>query len=111
MKFRSRVDIAAEILDAAKDGQLKTRIMYESHTSVKQLNPYLDLLIESELLEYLPEERIYRTTEKGNRFLDGYQKAWHILFYAKSKKASKQEEAVSIVSSRNNNNSSGQNVS
>ncbi len=108
MKFRSRADIAAEMLEVAKNGEKKTRIMYGSHTSVKQLNTYLDLLIENEMLEYLPEKRIYRTTEKGILFLDSYQKAWGILFRARNKKHLLQHQqdekgaaAAPVVSSDN----------
>jgi predicted transcriptional regulator len=95
VKFRSRVDISAEILEAAKNGELKTRIMYAARVSVKQLNPYLDLLVENGMLEYQPKERLYRTSEKGNIFLDNYQKAWQVLFHAKKKPL--RREAIPIV--------------
>lgn len=95
MKFRSRADICAEILEAAEQGAVKTRIMYSSRTSVKQLNPYLDLLIENELLEHIPNDKIYRTTERGARFIQNYRQAWRILI-PKDKKLMSQE-AVQIV--------------
>jgi predicted transcriptional regulator len=96
MKVSSRVDIAADILEAAKNGAIKTRIMYSSRTSMKQLNPYLHMLIEGGLLEHVPEEKIYRTTERGTRFLESYEKAWRILI--SKRKGLFREETVQILS-------------
>lgn len=72
MKYRSRMDIAAAILATAKDGTMKTHIMYRAFLSVTQLNEYLALLLGSELLEYNREDRMYATTEKGEKFLQMY---------------------------------------
>lgn len=96
LKFRSRADICAEILEAAEEGSLKTRIMYSSRTSVKQLNPYLDLLIENDLLEHIPGEKIYRTTERGARFVQNYRQAWRILI-PKDKKLQRQEALQTVT--------------
>ncbi len=69
MKYRSRTDITAQILEAANGGVTKTKIMYKAFLSYAQLKEYLAVLIENGLLEYIEGEQIYRTTEKGNRFL------------------------------------------
>ncbi len=72
MKYRSRTDITAQILEAANGGVTKTKIMYKAFLSYAQLKEYLTVLIENGLLEYIEGEQIYRTTEKGNRFLTIY---------------------------------------
>jgi predicted transcriptional regulator len=72
MKYRSRTDITAQILEAANGGVTKTKIMYKAFLSYAQLKEHLTVLIENGLLEYIEGEQIYRTTEKGNRFLKIY---------------------------------------
>jgi predicted transcriptional regulator len=72
MKYRSRTDITAQILEAGNGGVTKTKIMYKAFLSYAQLKEYLTVLIENGLLEYIEGEQIYRTTEKGNRFLKIY---------------------------------------
>ena len=72
MKYRSRTDITAQILEAVNGGVTKTKIMYKAFLSYAQLKEYLTVLIENGLLEYIEGEQIYRTTEKGNRFLKIY---------------------------------------
>ena len=72
MKYRSRTDITAQILEAANGGVTKTKIMYKAFLSYAQLKEYLAVLIENGLLEYIEGEQIYKTTEKGNRFLKIY---------------------------------------
>ena len=70
MGNRSRTEIVAMILDAAnKGGETKTKIMYFAFLSYNQLNEYLDLLIENNLIEYLDGTKTYKTTEKGLHFL------------------------------------------
>jgi predicted transcriptional regulator len=72
MKYRSRTDITAQILEAANGGVTKTKIMYKAFLSYAQLKEYLGVLIENNLLEYIEGEQIYKTTDKGNRFLKIY---------------------------------------
>jgi predicted transcriptional regulator len=70
MGNRSRTEIVAMILDAAnKGGETKTRIMYFAFLSYNQLNEYLALLIENNLIEYLDGTRRFKTTTKGLFFL------------------------------------------
>lgn len=75
-KYRSRSDIVYQILVAAKelDGITQTRIMYKSYLSYGQLKEYLKLLIDSELLERIPESSTYRTTVKGLKMIDTFNK-------------------------------------
>lgn len=69
MKYRSRTEIVAMILEAANGGATKTKIMYKAFLSYAQLREYLSVLIENTLLEYLEGSQTYKTTEKGLNFL------------------------------------------
>jgi predicted transcriptional regulator len=80
MKYRSRTEIVAMILDAANGGATKTKIMYKSFLSYAQLKEYFTMLIENGTLEY--EDgllNIYRTTEKGLRLLKIYNQIEEII--------------------------------
>jgi predicted transcriptional regulator len=72
MKYRSRTDIVATILEAANGGSTKTKIMYKAYLSYAQLKEYLSILIGNGLLEYEEGELKYKTTEKGLRFMKTY---------------------------------------
>jgi predicted transcriptional regulator len=72
MKYRSRTDIVATILEAANGGATKTRIMYKAYLSYAQLKEYLSILVGNGLLEYEEGELKYKTTEKGLRFMRTY---------------------------------------
>jgi predicted transcriptional regulator len=69
--MRSSFEIIAEILETAKDGAKKTRIMYACGLSFRFVQKYLDLLLETGLLALGSS---YKTTEKGMDFLHKYQK-------------------------------------
>jgi predicted transcriptional regulator len=71
MKYRSRVDIIAAMLEIAKEGSIKTRIMFGASLSFNQLKEYTTFLIELGLMER-SEVGLYRTTEKGLKFLHMY---------------------------------------
>ena len=72
MKYRSRTDITSQILESANGGSTKTKIMYKAFLSYAQLQDYLAVLIENGLLEHNHEDQIYKTTDKGTRFLKVY---------------------------------------
>jgi predicted transcriptional regulator len=74
MKYRSRNDIIIEILDAAigGSGATKTKIMYQAFLSYAQLKEYLTELTESGLLNYDVDTRQFKTTEKGQQYLDTF---------------------------------------
>ena len=73
-KRRDRLFIIAEILDIAKEGALKTQIMYKANLSFAQLNTYLKLLLEILLLEIVEKngKNIYKTTKKGVQYMHNY---------------------------------------
>ena len=69
MGNRSRTEIVGSILDAANEGETKTKIMYFAFLSYNQLNEYLSILIENNLIEYRDGTHTYKTTEKGLNYL------------------------------------------
>ena len=50
-KRRDKLGIIAEILDVAKDGTLKTQIMYRANLSFVQLTEYLEYMLKTELIQ------------------------------------------------------------
>ena len=73
---RDRLQIIAEILETARGGALKTPIMYKANLSFTQLNEYLSYLLQTGLLENVTKDKetIYRATDKGLEYLQGYTK-------------------------------------
>lgn len=78
-RYRGRIQIAAGILEIARTGSRKTRIMYLGNLSFEVLQKYLDLLLKLGMIEAQGRsERQYFTTEKGLGFLnDFYQLRRH----------------------------------
>ena len=74
-KRRDRLFILAEILKIARDGCLKTQIMYRANLSFAQLNEYLSFLIKMDLLAIQKENKKsnYITTAKGEKYLEKYE--------------------------------------
>jgi len=74
---RDRLEIIAEILDAAAKGSVKTRIMYRTNLNFSQFGQQIATLLEAGLVEILNSERrkIYKTTEKGNLLLQRLKEA------------------------------------
>jgi predicted transcriptional regulator len=79
VKYRSRTEIVAMILEAANGGATKTKIMYKAFLSYAQLREYLSVLIENNLLEYLDGSQTYKTTEKGLNFLKMHNEIGELL--------------------------------
>jgi len=77
-KRRDRLYIMAEILEIARNGCLKTQIMYRANLSFAQLNEYMNFLLEVGLLKKTNEENktVYRTT----RSFIVYMFFWFSLF-------------------------------
>ncbi len=80
-KRRDKLHIMAEILGIAKDGALKTQIMYRANLSFTQLNDYIGFMLEISLLEKIRKncKDIYRSTEKGLDFLQRYHQIAELL--------------------------------
>ena len=78
MKYRGRTEIVSMILETANGGATKTKIMYTSFLSYNQLKDYLSVLIENNLI-YLESTQIYKTTEKGLKFLKMHNEIGELL--------------------------------
>jgi len=69
----------ANVLRVAVGGARKTHIMYKCNLSFRQLQVYLDLLVDRGLLRRVSERgkneeaKLFETTKKGRAFLDAYR--------------------------------------
>ena len=72
---RDRLYIMAQILEVTIDGVLKTQVMYKANLSFAQLNEYLKLLLDLKLIEAYNSagKTLYKTTQKGLRYLQSYR--------------------------------------
>ena len=77
-KRRDRHDIIAEILKTARDGKIKTHIMYKAKLSYAQINEYIPALVEGGFLENTTirhrryQKKVFKTTPKGLKFLENF---------------------------------------
>jgi len=80
-KRRSRLNIIAEILDAAIDGAVKTRIMYRVSVNFVQFNEYVKFLVEAKLINASMHKKriVYETTGKGKLLLNRVKEAEKML--------------------------------
>jgi predicted transcriptional regulator len=80
-KRRDKLSIIAEILEIAKDGTLKTQIMYKANLSFAQLNDYLKFMLKVGLLNKLRAngKNVYVATEKGIDFLQRHAELTELL--------------------------------
>ncbi len=80
-KRRDRLYIIAEILEIAKEGALKTQIMYRANLSFTQLRDYLKFMLKINLLEKIVKnnKEIYKATEKGMDFLQRHREMTELL--------------------------------
>lgn len=75
MTTRSRIDIISHILETVNSGvTTKMKIMYKANLSYEQLKAYLMTLYDKNLLIYDSDTHTFRTTEKGFRFLEIYNR-------------------------------------
>jgi predicted transcriptional regulator len=83
-QYRSRVQ---NILEIAKTGSRKTRIMYLGNLSFDLLQKYLEMLVQYGLLEVQgSSEKSYLATDKGKQFLEDYYELQKYSEIASSKK-------------------------
>jgi predicted transcriptional regulator len=80
-KRRDKLYIIAEILEIAKEGTLKTQIMYRANLSFTQLNGYLSFMLKINLLEKIlhNDKETYKATYKGLEFLQRYREITELL--------------------------------
>ena len=74
-RYRNRIEIICQILEVANGGVTKKiEIMYKANLSYTQLKEYGMVLAESDLLRYDLDKQTFKTTEKGLRFHEIYNK-------------------------------------
>lgn len=80
-KRRDKMYIIAEVLEIARDGTLKTQIMYRANLSFTQLNEYLGFMERIGLLERasVNAKAGFRASEKGLDFLQRYHEINELL--------------------------------
>ncbi|MCS7115733.1 MAG: winged helix-turn-helix domain-containing protein [Nitrososphaerota archaeon] len=80
-KRRDKLYIIAEILEIARDGVLKTQIMYRANLSFTQLNDYLKFMLKVNLVDRIVDnaKEIYKATPKGLEFLQRYREMTELL--------------------------------
>jgi len=73
-KNRNKFQITQAILEVAREGAGKTRIMYRANLSFKLLEDYLAALVRSGLLKVKEGERkMFLTSERGLQFLREFE--------------------------------------
>ena len=72
MKYRSRAEIVAMMLDSMTTGATKTKIMYKAFLSYTQLKEYLSYMAENDLIRYEGGTQLYKITDKGKKYMHVY---------------------------------------
>jgi predicted transcriptional regulator len=72
-RYRNRIDIIAQLLDAASTPITKTKMMYRVMLSYEQLKEYLIILAENDLIVYDKLGRRFTTSSKGYQFIKQYE--------------------------------------
>jgi predicted transcriptional regulator len=75
---RGWLEIIEFILSLCENGARKTHVMYKCNLNSKQINEYLNFILECEMLEKIQERQdskrhIYKTTELGKKFIGSYK--------------------------------------
>lgn len=70
VKYRNKLEIIVDVLNAACKGSKKTKIMYAANLSYKLLDKYLTESVELDFL--CTTNNGYEVTEKGKAFLEKY---------------------------------------
>ena len=79
MKYRSRHDIIAMILETVYDGEAtKTRLMYKAYLSYTQLREYITFLHDNGLITE-SQDGLYNSTQKGRRFVELYREMHNMI--------------------------------
>lgn len=81
MRRRSPIDVMGVILKAANErrGIAKNRLMFKTFLGYAQLKGYLPVLTERGLLRHDRDAQTFKTTRKGLRFLDTYNRLYEIM--------------------------------
>lgn len=84
--YRGKLDIVADILNAANGKPKKTQIMYRANLSFRVLQKYLASVSDASLIRFEDKTQCYALTLKGKQFLRAYMQ------YSKTNK-----EAIRIL--------------
>ncbi len=62
------------ILSVCSEGANKTKIVYQANLNFKTVNPYIDRLVKSGMIEIKEGQiSIYKTTDKGKELLKNFK--------------------------------------
>jgi|ERR1039458_2539598 len=80
-KRRDKLSIIADIIEIAKEGTLKTQIMYKANLSFTQLNDYLTFMLNNNLItpSICEGREGYVVTDQGIDFLQKHAELIHLL--------------------------------
>ncbi len=92
MKYRCKIDLAADVLSASLQWQKKTHIMNHCNLNFKQLYVYLNMLLSSGLLSFDPLSDSYSVTTLGEKFLELFKVYKQHLSQAEKKFAAVKDE-------------------
>lgn len=73
-KYRSKIEIVADMLSVTRNGAKKTHIMYQGNLSSKLLNVYMKVITKAGLIRFIREKDCYVLTRKGQAFLETFRK-------------------------------------
>ena len=77
---RNKIQIMVAILKTCIGGANKTKVVYQSNLNFRTVNPYLERLIERDLICVEQGKLIlYRTTDRGDEVLRDFEKVYDAL--------------------------------
>jgi predicted transcriptional regulator len=84
---RSKSEKVSDILRSThnRTGAKISQIMYETYIPYKQLKNYLTMMVQSKLIIYVKEEKIFKITEYGMHALKLYGEMDKLLVYNPTK--------------------------
>jgi len=93
------LSIIAEILKGAREGSLRTQITYKAGLSSAQLREFLPVLLDSDLLEVneIAKNTIYKTTNRGLRYLQCHTEIEGLLKKARTRLNIKEGEMAVVT--------------
>jgi predicted transcriptional regulator len=99
MRSRSYIDIVGEILDAANErrGVGKNRLMFKAFLSHSQFKEYMKLLTKNGLLRSDIGTQTYKTTEKGVRFLEAYNRIYDVIEVTPKREQEQQQQQEQLT--------------
>ena len=105
---RGWLEIIEFILLMCENGARKTHVMYRCNLNSKQINQYLEFLLESGMLEMIQERPnskryIYKTTDLGKKFIAHYKQLASLFTKAPPPSLAYSDYYVTIVWEQLNN--------